>query len=483
MKWTRELCYKRYEQWSHEELCEIEKRVNQSPWRVNYHIEPSTGLLNDPNGFCYFNGTWIVFFQHFPFGATHGLKSWVQLKSDDLVHFSPTGLKILPDTKFDSHGAYSGSALQIKDKLFIFYTGNVRDRQWKRHTYQLGALIDKQGHLKKLKTPLINQPMDTTDHFRDPQIFMYHNQYYAVIGAQTIKRQGTIQLYKSHENDYGTWEKVGELDFSNDYTSYMIECPNLVFVDQVPVLIYCPQGLDKDVCSYKNIYPNVYKIGSSFIPEKSRITSISQPQLLDWGFDIYATQAFNTEDNRVLAISWIGLPDTSYPTDRYNYQGILSLVKELRIKDGKLYQYPVSSIKELRVSQKPLCNIAQTNNCYELEVHLQANSTNVITLFADGDGKGLTLTFDIKHNSVKVDRSGVGEEFAKEYGSTRTCFIDNQATTVNIFIDNSVFEMFINKGEKVFSGRVFPYSRHNGITTNGNITGTYYELDYGYKTY
>ena len=68
--------------------------------------------------------------------------------------------------------------------------------------------------------------MDTTDHFRDPQIFMYHNQYYAVIGAQTIKRQGTIQLYKSHENDYGTWEKVGELDFSNDYTSYMIECPN-----------------------------------------------------------------------------------------------------------------------------------------------------------------------------------------------------------------------------------------------------------------
>ena len=39
----------------------------------------------------------------------------------------------------------------------------------------------------------------------------------------------------------------------------------------------------------------------------------------------------------------------------------------------------------------------------------------------------------------------------------------NQATTVNIFIDNSVFEIFINKGEKVFSGRVFPHEDQNGI--------------------
>lgn len=54
------------------------------------------------NGFSY---------QNFPFGAAHGLKSWVQLESDDLVHFKETGLKVLPDTPLDSHGAYSGSAM------------------------------------------------------------------------------------------------------------------------------------------------------------------------------------------------------------------------------------------------------------------------------------------------------------------------------------------------------------------------------------
>lgn len=44
----------------------------------------------------------------------------------------------------------------------------------------------------------------------------------------------------------------------------MMECPNLVFVEEQPVLLYCPQGLDKKVLNYDNIFPNMYKIGASF---------------------------------------------------------------------------------------------------------------------------------------------------------------------------------------------------------------------------
>ena len=75
----------------------------------------------------------MVFYQNFPFGAAHGLKCWVQMESNDLVHFTETGLRVLPDTPLDSHGAYSGSAMQFDDKLFLFYTGNVRDENWVRH--------------------------------------------------------------------------------------------------------------------------------------------------------------------------------------------------------------------------------------------------------------------------------------------------------------------------------------------------------------
>ena len=66
----------------------------------------------------------------------------------------------------------------------------------------------------------------------------------------------------------------------------MMECPNLVFVDNKPVLIYCPQGLDKDVFHYDNIYPNLYKIGEKkhSTPENATITPVSELHQLDYGF-------------------------------------------------------------------------------------------------------------------------------------------------------------------------------------------------------
>jgi len=88
---------------------------------------------------------------------------------------------------------------------------------------------------------------------------------------------------------------------------------------------------------------------------------------------------------------------------------------------------------------------------------LEANSQSEIVLLADKEGKGLSINFDLVNGQVTVDRSQAGEQYAQEFGTTRSCPIENQATNVTIFIDNSVFEIFINKGEKVFSGRVFPH--------------------------
>ena len=128
----------------------------------------------------------------------------------------------------------------------------------------------------------------------------------------------------------------------------MIECPNLVFINEQPVLIYSPQGLSKSELDYHNIYPNTYKVCQSFDTEKPALLDASEIQNLDFGFECYATQAFNAPDGRVYAVSWIGLPDIDYPSDSYDYQGALSLVKELSLKHGKLYQYPVEAVRSLR---------------------------------------------------------------------------------------------------------------------------------------
>ncbi|KXT72544.1 Sucrose-6-phosphate hydrolase [Streptococcus sp. DD10] len=482
MEWTTERRYRRYEDWTNDEINHIKEQIAQSPWHVSYHVEPKMGLLNDPNGFSYFDGKWIVFYQNFPFGAAHGLKSWVQLESEDLVHFTETGVKVLPDTPLDSHGAYSGSAMQFGDKLFLFYTGNVRDENWIRHPYQIGALVSKDGNIEKIDQVLIDQPADSTDHFRDPQIFNYKGQYYAIVGGQDLEKKGFVRLYKAVNNDYTNWVEVGDLDFANDRTAYMMECPNLVFIGEQPVLLYCPQGLDKDVLNYDNIYPNMYKIGQSFDPEKAKMVDVSELHSLDFGFEAYATQAFNAPDGRALAVSWLGLPDVAYPSDAYGHQGTFSLVKELTIQDGKLYQYPVADLKDLRAEAQDFVNQTHTQNTYELELDFAKDSQSEIILLADENGNGLSLRFDIKNGQIIVDRSQAGEQYAEKFGTIRSCNIDNKDTRANIFIDNSVFEIFINKGEKVFSGRVFPHANQNGILIKeGTPTGTYFELDYGRK--
>lgn len=484
MAFTTEERYRPYTDWPATYIEQIKSNTASSPWRTNFHIETPHGLLNDPNGFSYFNGKWTLFYQYFPFGAAHGLKSWVHTESTDLVHFEETGAVLYPDTPLDSHGAYSGSAMQFGDALFLFYTGNVRDEQWVRHPYQIGALMKADGSFEKIDKVLIDQPDDTTDHFRDPQIFQYKGQFYAIVGGQNLDKKGIVKLYQAIQNDYLNWAYIADLDFANDQTAYMMECPNLVFIKEQPVLLYCPQGLDKAVVDYDNIYPNMYKVCQAFDPETARLINPGPLTNLDYGFECYATQAFNAPDGRALAVSWLALPDVSYPTDRYDYQGCLSLVKELTIQDGQLYQYPVEAITSLRQSEQAFAPLEQTENVYELELTFEKESYSEIVLFADKEGRGLTLTVDTIDGKIVLDRSQCDEPFALEFGTRRSCSIARQTTTASIYIDKSVFEIFINKGEKVFSGRVFPHADQTGIhILAGNPHGTYYLLDYGRKTH
>ncbi|PHL03701.1 sucrose-6-phosphate hydrolase [Enterococcus faecium] len=479
MNLPQETRYRAYSDWSKEEIAKINENVNQSPWHASYHIEPRTGLLNDPNGFSFFNGKYNLFYQNWPFGAAHGLKEWIHTESDDLVHFYVTGAELRPDTEHDSHGAYSGSAYEVDGKLFLFYTGNVRDKKWIRDTLQIGAWMDKDHNITKCENILIHKPADVTEHFRDPQIFNYKGQLYTIVGAQNLEKSGFIKVYKATDNNVEIWEEVGNLDFGSTGSEYMIECPNLLFVDEKPVIIYCPQGLDKSELNYDNIYPNTFKICQSFDTENIKLVGASEIQNLDYGFEAYATQGFNTPDGRTLIVSWIGLPDIDYPTDKYNYQGAMSLVKELSIKDGKLYQYPVETITSLRVSSEEFTSKVETNNTYELELTFPTNQKSELLLFSDSKGNGLSLIVDTKEGKIILDRSKAGIQYATDFGTIRECSIDTKETTANIFVDNSIIEIFINKGEKVFTSRVFPENHQNGIQIkSGEPTGKYFELKY-----
>ena len=48
MNLPREIRYRAYSDWTKDEMDKVKDNVKRSPWRASYHIEPKTGLLNDP---------------------------------------------------------------------------------------------------------------------------------------------------------------------------------------------------------------------------------------------------------------------------------------------------------------------------------------------------------------------------------------------------------------------------------------------------
>lgn len=476
MEWTREMRYRPYQDYSAMDLLKLQRQAGSSPYQLHYHIHPASGLLNDPNGFSFFNHEWHVSYQSFPFGAAHGLKSWMHMSSTDLVHWQSRGMVLTPDNQYDSHGAYSGSALATDGRLFLMYTGNHRDADWQRTPYQLGAWMDKDGQVTKLKRPLFTKPANVSEHFRDPQLLEHQGHYYAIIGAQTADDEaGHIDLWESDHLEDG-WHEVGLVQMSQYQIGYMVECPNLVFVDDHAVMIFCPQGLNKQVSDYQNIYPNMYLIGDDFdFDHAALINSSDTPVNLDYGFDVYASQAFNAPDGRAYVISWVGLPDTTYPTDSENWANCLSQVKELHIRDGKLYQQPVDAMRTLRIESKrydfagtlPMMPAPESQQ-YELAMTIEKDQTGTLHLLGSQDNKhSLTLQFDTKQGRLVIDRGKVGLPVATDHGTTRTIPLpEGQELKLHIYIDHSLAEIFINDGIQVATLRYFANQNNNRIYFN-----------------
>lgn len=463
--WTTDLRYKPYHQWSSDYQNILESKLEQSEWKLAFHIQPKSGLLNDPNGFSYYNGKWHLFYQAYPFGPVHGVKSWYHMTSHNLVDWKQNDYALLPDSPYDSHGVYSGTAMTVDDELFLMYTGNVRDEKWNRSSYQMGAWMNKDLQIEKITKPLIEHPpTGYTNEFRDPQVFRYQDEYLMVIGAQTESEKGAVLVYQSE--DLSDWELLGELDYTEEEMGFMVECPNLIFIDDQPVLLFCPQGLEKNITPYQNIYPNMYVIGSTFNRETLSVENASDLVNLDEGFDVYASQAFNAPDGRALSVGWIGLPELEYPSFEEGWAHCLSVVKELTIKNQHLYQNPVVEMKELRQDHLLLHGNTEENqmhvsapdkNVYELKLELDAHASGSLYLFSNEENtKGLKLSFDAEHNTITMDRSKAGIPFGESYGDTRTATLKKQdKLTLQIFVDQSVCEVFVNDGYRVMTSRIF----------------------------
>ncbi|HWO95790.1 MAG TPA: sucrose-6-phosphate hydrolase [Bacillus sp. (in: firmicutes)] len=471
MEWTKEQRYRALKEAGEDEIAELKAKVDRCPWRQTFHIQPNTGLLNDPNGFSYYNGEYHLFYQWFPLGPVHGLKYWYHMKSKDLVHWDDAGVGLEPNDYYDSHGAYSGSAIEHEGKLHLLYTGNTRDENWIRHPYQCLAVMDQTGNISKLDKAVISSvPAGYTDHFRDPKVWKEGDTFYAVIGAQRTDETGCIVLYSSP--DLLKWTFEGEINTDLHSFGYMWECPDYFELQNQGVLIFSPQGLAPAGDKYQNIYQSGYVIGD-ILNLKQRTLQHSEFIELDRGFDFYAPQTMADPNGRRILVGWMGLPEIEYPTDRSGWAHCLTLPRELSIRNGKLIQQPIAELQELRgVELKAgdtIRNEAKTydgftGNAYEMVCEFTNIDASEFGIeFRVSEREKTVLTYDAAEKKVILDRTFSGETVGADYGTVRKCELDAAKVKFHLFVDVSSVEVFINDGEEVFTSRIFPQEHSDGI--------------------
>ncbi|WP_373777249.1 glycoside hydrolase family 32 protein [Glaesserella sp.] len=446
------------------ELAEIRKIVEQDhDFRPTYHLVPPTGLLNDPNGLIFDGEKYHIFYQWFPYDAIHGMKHWKHYITKDFQHFSEAD-PLIPDEMFESHGCYSGGAILWDNKIVAFYTGNTRrasDNQ--RVPHQNIAIFDKAGKLLEKRCIIDQAPAGYTEHVRDPKPFVTaEGKIRFVLGAQRENLSGTALLYEM-DNLEDTPRLLSELaiaDFDNSHV-FMWECPDLFHLDGKDIFVWSPQGKSREARSFQNNYHATYALGQL----SGNILNAEHIEELDYGFDFYAPQTIQSAKG--ILFGWIGLPDLTYPTDKYKWHSMLTMPRQMNVKNSKLYQFPVNEIcaklankQTIRINGKQ--EIANLETSY-LQINVQ-NQPLVVKFFNNVKGQHLVLRYE--NGLLTLDRSASEQtKEMKKFDLQRHCEVE-RLEHIDIFFDRSVVEIFLNHGEKVLTSRFFIADRENVIETS-----------------
>ena len=447
-------------------------QLSSDPYRPIYHYVNPEGRLNDPNGLCYWQGRYHLFYQAYPLEDPR--QHWGHAVSDDLVHWTDLPLAIYPGIE---RACYSGSTLVEEDRVIAMYHGT--------RAGNMVAVSDDPLLLNWEKIPgnpvipmVEPDPAGRPYRVYDPCIWKEDDGYYTLSGSYW---DGPI---------FGDCRMVQHLFFSQDLARWVYLGP---FVDRD---IYTSAGEDAAV-------PYFWPIGDKHILIFASHRRGSQYLLGDYDalhhkFKPFAHGRLNfgsiepggvhapsaTPDGRG-GIYVIHNINAGKPTK--GWDGIMSLVRLLTLSDdGTVAIEPVHTVEALRHGQRHVGETAMPAN---RELVLEGIGGNAIELAAEIEPQ------DAREVSVNVLRSDDGEELtsirfyrrghmatpghsmrgdrmdAVAIDTSRSSLLpdvmarpeevapfklhEGEPLRLRVFIDKSVVEVFAN-GRQCLALRVYP---------------------------
>jgi len=197
-------------------FAESRKRQASDRYRPIYHFVSPESTLNDPNGICFWQGNWHLFYQAYP--PEDRRQHWGHAISKDLIHWKDLPYAIYPGPE---RAVFSGSSLVDGNRVIAMYHGTEVGNMvaisedplllnWKKTTTD-GAAIPL---LTDARFPL---PYSVFD----PCIWKKDSIYYSLSAGRAPKGPGgrmIAEAYLFRSKDLVNWQYVHEFVEDDRFT-------------------------------------------------------------------------------------------------------------------------------------------------------------------------------------------------------------------------------------------------------------------------
>lgn len=430
-----------------------------------FHVSAPIGWINDPNGFSLYKGEYHLFYQYHPYSTNWGPMHWGHSKTDDFIKWDQLPAAIAPDEEYDQQGCFSGSAVEHEGRHVLMYTG-VQDKVLEDGTKvsrqtQCIAAGDGYNYEKLSCNPVIQswqlpEGSSAVD-FRDPKIWKEGEVFYAVVGSRHEDNSGQIALFSS--KDLKEWEFVSILERCNNQYGLMWECPDFFHLDGKYVLLTSPQEMRSEGLEFHNGNGTMYLIGN--YDREQQDFSRESVGSIDYGLDFYAPQTVLTEDGRRVMIGWMQSWDNHMVPQGFEWSGMMTIPRELTIKNGRLCQNPVREIENYYqnpvtykdiIADKPLELKGIRGRELDMTIDVEAGYYGCFRInLAHSEKYSTSICYDLSKNTLTFDRNYSG--LKRDVIYQRSMYVKNQdgKIRIRILMDKYSVEVFVNDGEQAMT--------------------------------
>lgn len=464
---------------------QVRKSMKDDPYRPIYHYVNPEGNLNDPNGLCFWNGNWHLFYQAYP--PEDPRQHWGHAISKDLIHWKDLPYAIYPDPE---RAVFSGTTLVEANRVIAMYHGTMAGNMVAISNDPL--LLNWNKIVNRAVIPMTSTTGFPLPYFVfDPSIWKTDSIYYSLsAGRDSVGpgRQPIRTNYLFRSKDLVNWEYKDDQFIQGDRFTMIGDdgaCPYFIPIGNKYILPF-----------FSHMSGGQYLLGDyDKVHEKFNVINHGK---FNFGSatpsGVHAPSAASDGDGGVYILFNM---NPGKPTKNWNQ--IMTLPRLLRIdQENHLSIEPVSAIESLR-----------TNHQHVDAMTLPANKEIVLPNIK-GNAVEISAKIDVKNSTmfeINVLRSPNKEEytrisFYKEKGfhqgrpyetprpanfkfirkslvsiessyssilpdvllrapeTASLAFDEGEVLDLRIFIDKSVVEVFVN-GKQCLAVRVYPGKKNS----------------------